>query len=314
MPTEDKLWLPPLSPKDQKKLDQLQKNGRRSLSKWTGFSGKTMWDWLQLLGVLAIPVVIALISISFSLQQDASNQQQHRIDLKIAQDNRQNDIQLANDQQQEATLKSYLDDISDLLLNHNLRNSKPADEVRQVARERTLTALRRLGAMRNQIVLQFLQDARLMGVKSAVIDLSGSTLSGDDLSLVNLSGAELSRAILYNTNLSAAFLGSAELSRAYLGNANLSSAILENANLSGANLYNANLSYTDLNRTNLHGADLDNANLSGAILYYADLSGASLYNADLSGANLSGAIVTNEQLAQTKSLQSATMPDGSLHP
>src|SRR5947208_15022211 len=25
---------------------------------WTGFKGKTAWDWLQLLGVLAIPVVV----------------------------------------------------------------------------------------------------------------------------------------------------------------------------------------------------------------------------------------------------------------
>ena len=32
---------------------------------WTGFngnskSGKTLWDWLQLLGVLAIPIVVGL--------------------------------------------------------------------------------------------------------------------------------------------------------------------------------------------------------------------------------------------------------------
>lgn len=27
---------------------------------WTGFKGKTLWDWLNLLGVLAIPVVVGL--------------------------------------------------------------------------------------------------------------------------------------------------------------------------------------------------------------------------------------------------------------
>jgi len=44
------------------------------------------------------------------------------------------------------------------------------------------------------------------------------------------------------------------------------------------------------------------------------LSGADLSDADLSRANLSGATVTNEQLAGAKSLQGATMPDGSKHP
>jgi len=45
-----------------------------------------------------------------------------------------------------------------------------------------------------------------------------------------------------------------------------------------------------------------------ATLYPADLSGA-----DLSAANLAGAIVTDEQLAQAKSLKGATMPDGTVH-
>src|SRR5216683_1758598 len=105
MATEDKLWVPPLSPKDQKRLDRLQNNRKKTLLKWTGFSNKTLWDWLQLLAVIAIPVVVVFVSISFSMQQDASNQQQHKIDLQIA-----------NDQQRETTLKTYLDDMSDLLL------------------------------------------------------------------------------------------------------------------------------------------------------------------------------------------------------
>jgi uncharacterized protein YjbI with pentapeptide repeats len=35
--------------------------------------------------------------------------------------------------------------------------------------------------------------------------------------------------------------------------------------------------------------------------------------ADLSGTDLRGAIVTDEQLAQAKSLKGATMPDGTVH-
>ena len=56
MLTEDKLWLPPLSPRDQKRLLSF----RRKKWKWSGLSWKTLWDWLRLLGVLAIPLVLAL--------------------------------------------------------------------------------------------------------------------------------------------------------------------------------------------------------------------------------------------------------------
>ncbi|SRR5216683_2269359 len=167
----------------QKRLDDIRKANiaRSKWPKWTGFSGKTGWDWmqvlLQLLGVVAIPLAIAIGTAYFSFQQN------------------QTSMQLADDQQQEATLKSYLDDISDLLLNHNLRNSKPGDEVRQVARERTLTTIRRLKADRNKIVLQFLQDAHLLGLNDAVIDLSVADLSYDDLGDANLSGVNLNGAL-----------------------------------------------------------------------------------------------------------------------
>ena len=225
MATENKLWLPPLSPKAQEKLDHEQQNQRKAIIKETGFSGKTLWDWLQL---LIVPLMLAFGGFWFSLQQSdisaqASNRQ-HDSDQKIAAENRQNDMQIALDQQRETTLKTYLDDMSDLLLNHHLRTSRPGEESSQVARERTLTTLRRLDASRNRIVLQFLQDAHLIGVPNAVVDLFGADLSHDDLM-----GAPLSK-----VNLSAAELGGANLSGAYLGNANLSGAYLGNANLRGA--------------------------------------------------------------------------------
>jgi hypothetical protein len=62
---EDKLWLPPLSPQDQKRLLYLWKKKW----KWSGFSEKTLWDWLQLLGVLAIRLLLALGTLWFSAQQ-----------------------------------------------------------------------------------------------------------------------------------------------------------------------------------------------------------------------------------------------------
>ena len=327
---ENRLELPRTSPKDTKVLTPLQNNRRKADLKRTVATDKTLWDWLQLLGILAVPVVLALAFVLFNIHEDALNQQQLHLDLQIA-----------NDQQQEATLKTYLNDMSDLLLNHNLRESNSDDEVRKVAREWTLTTLHRLGANRNRIVLQFLQDAHLIGVNYTVIDLSNADLSNVNLSGANLSGVHLDNANLSGANLSGANLSSVHLSGVHLSNvhlvgidligadlhgADLSGADLHGANLKGADLHAANLKGADLHAADLRNADLSSVDLYAARLYTAHLSGADLdaadlRNADLSRANLSGvtldkanlsgAVITNQQLAVTKSLKGTLMPDGS---
>jgi hypothetical protein len=70
----------------------------------------------------------------------------------------------------------------------------------------------------------------------------------------------------------------------------------------------------DLHEAFLRGAALFGANLRGANLYNANLQKAILQEADLQEAILLGAKVTDAQLADTLSLQGATMPDGSEHP
>src|SRR6202030_2428465 len=84
-----------------------------SLREGTGFKGKTVWDWLQLLGVLAIPVVVGLGTIWFTTKQgkvaDAENK----------------------DNQREAALQAYIDKISELLLHEHLSElllDEPLDE------------------------------------------------------------------------------------------------------------------------------------------------------------------------------------------
>jgi len=57
------------------------------------------------------------------------------------------------------------------------------------------------------------------------------------------------------------------------------------------------------------GADLRDSQFFGTNLSEADLTGAGLTGADFSGTN-----VTLKQLEKAKSLQGATMPDGSKHP
>jgi uncharacterized protein YjbI with pentapeptide repeats len=63
--------------------------------------------------------------------------------------------------------------------------------------------------------------------------------------------------------------------------------------------------------TFLHGAGLVGAENPAVSLSRADLRAANLREADLGKADLRGAIVSAEQLAVTRSLTGATMPDDS---
>jgi arabinogalactan oligomer/maltooligosaccharide transport system substrate-binding protein len=253
---------------------------------WVGFSGKTGWDWLNLIGVLLVPLMIGVFTIVSSIQQ--SN--------------------IAADQQQETILKTYLDDMSNLLLTQHLSTSKPGEPVREVASEQTLITLRRLHADRNKIVLGFLQEAHLIGIQGAVINLSNADLSnveldGIDLSNIDLSGDILNGAHLHGADLYDAHLNNADLDSIDLGGADLSEALLSNATLRSANLYGARLS-----NANLIGAFLGGANLNAATLYSANLNGADLSNANLYSARLDGAHLNNADLSDVD-LSNANLSD-----
>src|SRR6266446_4423652 len=258
---------------------------------WTGFNerigsqaqqyqpAKTLWDWLQLLGILAIPIVIGLGTAWFTTKHvqvsDAVNK----------------------DKQRETALQSYIDKMSELLLEKHLRESKPEDEVRKIGRVHTLTVLHRLDSERKRSVLQFLYESDLI-------------VKGN--SFINLDGAELSGANLVGANLGAADLGAANLSGADMIGTDLREAYLREANLSGAELSGANLSGAELSGAHLREADLSEAELSGASLREADLTRVDLTRANLTGADLAGAKVTSQQLDQAKSLKGANMPDGTI--
>jgi pentapeptide repeat protein len=162
---------------------------------WTGITTKTLWDWLQLLGVLAIPVVVGFGAGWFTTRQG-----------KIADaENKAN--------QRETALQAYIDKMSELLLHEKLRDSAEEDEVRKVARVRTLTILPRLDAKRKYHVLQFLYESGLIDKDRCIIDLSGGGskgVYGADLDGVNLVGVTLSGASLHGVKLHNATIIAAE--------------------------------------------------------------------------------------------------------
>src|ERR1700730_6499197 len=90
---------------------------------WTGFNAstgpnvrqyqptKTLWDWMQLLIVPTV-IAIAVFLLNFAMNQNERAETKRRTETE-------RDIALDN--QHETSLQNYLDRMSDLLLNNQLR-------------------------------------------------------------------------------------------------------------------------------------------------------------------------------------------------
>src|SRR5258708_971283 len=233
---------------------------------------------------LLLCYLLALISLrnSWALGGYLFNYTSSRNEQKATQVRDKTERDIASDNQRETALQDYIDKMSELLhdKDHPLRESAPEDEVRKIARVRTLTVLPRLDKERKRSVLQFLHESGLIDKGMKIIDLDGADLNGANLSEANLGGADLHRAIL-----------------------------------DGAKLHKANLNGAILDGADLDLADLSKADLHGAVLGEAKLDGADLDKAKLSEANLNGAKgTTTEQLDKAKSLTGAIMPDWLKHP
>jgi Pentapeptide repeats (8 copies) len=229
--------------------------------------GKSIWEWMQ---VFIVPFAIALFTVVFSVVQSCSQRQ------------------IEDQRAQDAALQAYLDQMSTLLMERDLRASKEGSEVRILARARTLTVLERLDTSRKAEVMQFLLEASLLQTDTRNAPLAN--LPEGPLPIIKL-GDPYARTGENGVDLSGVDLSGANLSQANLDNANLS-----NSDLSGTNLRSARLKDAALHQTNLRGANLTDADLRNA--YLGDAIG-----------------VTVGQLErEARSLKGATMPDGSKHP
>jgi hypothetical protein len=199
------------------------------------------------------------------------------------------------DRQHQATLDKFLDDMSDLVLNHQLTSSGPDSPITAIAIARTATALRNLdgdGSSKG-ILIRFLWNAGLITSPNPILRLYLLDLDGAVFQGARLNQAYLSQLSIVGADFNGAVLSGADLSKSILIGSSLSSANLSCfsqgicTDLSGAYLMRADLMGADLAGADLAGADLDGANLSEA-----RLAGAELHNAFY---NIRPEKVTNEQ-------------------
>jgi uncharacterized protein YjbI with pentapeptide repeats len=297
---------------------------------WIGVSGKKLWDYLEL---LIVPAALALGVYWLNQSQHKRDQQAEALrerEREAAEEGRRKrELEVENQRAQDAALQGYLDQMTRLLLNKDmpLRESKEGDEVRILARARTLTVLSRLDPVRKRSLLDFLYRTDLINneyftyspesneidIEQTIVDLDEADLSKMYLASPNLRGANLrttnlGEAILYKADLRDAGLSGATMEKAELFSANLTGADLRNTNLKGALLVG-----TDLREALVMGANLEDANLTFAKLIGSNLESAILSGADLTSADLSNAILSNEVWLVDAKLRSTNLANANLN-
>jgi hypothetical protein len=205
----------------------------------TGFSGKTLWDWLEVVGIPVIVVIVAGVFASVTQKAERRAEEQRERDT---------------DHAREAILRAYLDDMTKLILEHELQDSKEGSTERAVAYAHTFMALDNLDGLRKGVLLQFLKKSQLINKDKPVISLD----------FANLTNASLSSADLCDTDLHGVNLTYADLRYANLRNSNLTKAVLSNTDLRNSNLTKAVLSNTNLYNSDLREAVVTREQLDSA--------------------------------------------------
>jgi len=147
--------------------------------RWTGFTqtvvkkaddedvqrSKKLWDWLQLLGI-----PLGLVTLAFLLNNSQSDRARAT----------------AQDAARQQTLNTYVTQMSGLILDHKLVQSKASDDVRSIAHALTETAVPSFDPDRKGEVVRFLYEAGLLT----------TTFNNNGVSLVAATASSQERGLL----------------------------------------------------------------------------------------------------------------------
>lgn len=209
-----------------------------------GVSGKTSWEWLEL---LIVPLFLACGA--FYIEARTKSRQER----------------IAEEKTDQIVLDKYLEKMQGLLLDRGLRESSENSEVRSVARVMTATTIKELDSKRNSFIVDFLRESNLIGVET---DTNEKEQAKDIpfLSELNLSDAELRGADLRGVSLRDVDLRGADLRDASLRDADLENADLRGADLRDVSLIGANFRGVELDDADLRGANLNRTQSEDSLL------------------------------------------------
>lgn len=214
----------------------------------SGFKNKTIWAWLNLVGVSSAIIIVGWI---------------------VTRKQRDRDEAIALEKAQDEALQAYLDQMSNLVVDHKLgqklgnargkdsdgehkfkfevwtkeaklswglAEEESEDHIPEVAQARTTAVLLSLDARHKRRPLKLIHELGLIKREDNVLDLTNAGLDHADLSELSLREAHLVGADLRVSDLSGADLSKSDLTEADLRGADLRRANLGNTILTRANL------------------------------------------------------------------------------
>jgi hypothetical protein len=209
-----------------------------------------------ILGAFLAFVANLVLQAQRSVQEERAKDEETRANEAVAQLNlerqreqEQRNLQVGSQLVGTQALRQYVEYLTQLILEHDLRGAPRGSDARRLAQARTQLMLKGSPYEDGSHVLQLLCQLDLISRSDPIIDLNNA-----DLSRMRLQEADLSYADLSYTDLTGANLGNANLSHAYLSGADLT-----DANLSQSNLTEAEITQEQLDQAaSLEGATMPN--------------------------------------------------------
>src|SRR5215212_3295955 len=189
-----------------------------------GVADKTVWDWLD---ILILPVVLSVGAIGYDNLEKKRDE-----DREVEQRNRA--LEIEDQHAQAVALQTYLDQMSTLMIERELRKTSSDSDERVLAQARTLTILLALGPDRKRHPLKLVAQMHLIDKGSAVIQLPHADLNDANLKEITLVNVDLTDVDLRGAKLIGARLSETVLAEADLRGADLIGADLRDADVRGA--------------------------------------------------------------------------------
>ena len=259
---------------------------------WTGFtrrsggaadaanSPKTLWNWLEL---LLVPAGIAIAL--FALNNAQSGREQRRADRRAAVDR-----SIAAERIRADILHTYLQQMSNLLLDRGLLKADWNGPLVNFAQTLTLTVFHQLDGRRKGEVLQFLANTGLIKPPRPKIDLTRADLrhvdahersfSALDVENADLRGADFRRAAIYDSSFSFADLERDDFSFALLQGVTMDGANLARADFRYSWVSPASFEVACLASVTFSHAKIEGSSFQGAIGDRVDFTRAGLHHVD----------------------------------
>jgi uncharacterized protein YjbI with pentapeptide repeats len=256
---------------------------------FTGFSGKSLWEWLDLLGA---PILIAFIAWRFEVSQTKREHFRISEENKISHSLEDKKLDITKKQIRFSILNNALDEIYNIKATNDIDILENAEgSIKDLARSKILSTILMLDSIRNRIFFDYLQSTK------ATIDFSESKLNFTklvdcDLTKLNFSNSELRKALCRNTIIDGTDF--------------------RNAKLNGADFLGAKGNNTNFSCAVIMGAEFGSSKLSHAKFIKAEIQGVSFERADLSFADFTDAIIDDDTDFKDAKFCQTKMHDGTI--